>query len=95
MRFDAKEAVDVKNQVFGRKAGTKEPMVLLLESSGVCTGGQKVDPGVIDQVALVNARRIVQLLRDKNIEGYLVFENDPTRYEFSPTADFVYPAAMH
>jgi len=43
----------------------------------------------------VNARRQVQMLREKNIEGYVVFENDPTRYEFTPQADFVYPAVIH
>jgi len=85
----------VKKQVFGRKAGSQEPMVLLLESGGVSTGGQKADPGLIDQIAIVNARRQVQMLRNKGIEGYVVFENDPTRYEFTPQADFVYPAVIH
>lgn len=85
----------MKRQVFGRKSGSQEPMVLLLESGGVSIGGQKVDPGLIGQVALANTRRQVQLLRDKNIEGYVVFENDPTRYEFTPQADFIYPAVVH
>lgn len=85
----------MKNWVFGRKVGSQEPMVLLIEGGGVTTGGQPADPGTIDQFALANARRVVQVLRDKNIEGYVVFENDPTRYEFSPEADFVYPAAIH
>lgn len=85
----------MKKRVFGRKAGSQEPMVLLMESAGVSTGGQKLDPGVIDQAALASARRQVQLLRDRNIEGYVLFENDPTRYEFSPQADFVYPAVIH
>ena len=70
-------------------------MVLLLESGGVSTGGKHVDPGVVDQFAIANVRRQVQLLRERNIEGYVVFENDPTRYEFTPQADFVYPAVIH
>ncbi len=85
----------MRNKVYGRKAGSQEPMVLLLESDGASTGGQVVKPGVIDEFVLTNARRKVQMLRDKNIEGYVVFENDPTRYEFSPQADFVYPAVIH
>lgn len=85
----------MKNKVFGRKAGSQEPMALLIEGRGVLTGGKKVDPGVIDQFAVANARRTVQMLRGKNIEGYVLFENDPTRYEFTPQEDFVYPAATH
>lgn len=85
----------MKNQVFGRKAGSQEPMALLLESGGVSTGGQKVDAGVLDQIALANARRNVKMLREKGIEGYIVFQNDPTRYEFTPQSDFVYPPAIH
>jgi hypothetical protein len=85
----------MKKQVFGRKAGSQEPMVLLLESGGVSTHGKKVAPGVIDEFVVANARRQIQLLRDKNIEGYVLFENDPTRYEFTPQDDFIYPANIH
>lgn len=85
----------MKRKVFGRTAGSQEPMALLLESSGVSTGGRKIDPHVLEQVALANTRHMVRLLRDKNVEGYVVFENDPTRYEFTPQDDFVYPAALH
>lgn len=85
----------MKRRIFGRKAGSPEPMTLLMESGGISTGGQKVDAGVIDQVALANTRRQIQMLRDNHIEGYVLFENDPTHYEFSPEADFVYPAAIH
>lgn len=70
-------------------------MVLLMESGGVSPGGQTVDAVLVDQVTLTNTRRQVQMLRDKHIEGYVVFENDPTRYEFSPGVDIVYPAALH
>ena len=85
----------MKKKVFGRKSGSQEPMVLLLESDGVSTGDGTVDPLVLDQFGLANTRRQVAVLRDRNIEGYVVFENDPTRYEFTPQADFLYPAVMH
>lgn len=86
----------MKKQVFGRRAGSQEPMVLLLESGGVSTDGRRdIAPGVIEEYAVANARRQIELLRKKNIEGYVLFENDPTRYEFSPNADFVYPADTH
>jgi hypothetical protein len=70
-------------------------MVLLLESDGPSTGGQRVDPCVLDDFALANTRRQVLLMRSKGIEGYVLFEKDPTRYEFTPRADFVYPAVIH
>ncbi|MGN4069872.1 hypothetical protein ACS0Y7_35255 [Burkholderia gladioli] len=34
-------------------------------------------------------------LRERGIKGYVHFENDLTRYAFTPEADFVYPAARH
>ncbi|WP_244103166.1 hypothetical protein [Burkholderia gladioli] len=40
-------------------------------------------------------RRAVAALRERGIEGYVLFENDSTRYAFTPEADFVYPAARH
>lgn len=85
----------MKKRIYGRKVGSDEVMLLLLESDGVSTGGQKVDPAVLDQFAIDNARRQVQRLRERDMEGYVEFENDPMRYEFSPDADFVYPANSH
>jgi hypothetical protein len=38
----------IKKQVFGRKAGSKGPMVLLQKTSGFCTGGRNVEPGAMD-----------------------------------------------
>ncbi len=70
-------------------------MVLLIEGTGVSTGGKKVDPGVVDQFTVSNARRAVKSLREKGIEGYVLFEGDPTRYEYTPDADFVYPKSVH
>lgn len=84
----------MKNKVFGRKDGSQAPMVLLLEGNGVSTGGKRVEPEAIAEFALANTRRTVQMLREKNIEGYVLFENDPTHYEFTPEADFVYPSAI-
>ncbi|TDA48096.1 hypothetical protein [Burkholderia pyrrocinia] len=85
----------MKKQIFGRKVGSANDMVLLLESDGVSTGGQVVDAGAIDEFAVASARRSVQALRKNYIEGYVLFEGDPTRYEFTPDADFAYPASVH
>jgi len=85
----------MKKKIYGRKVGSKNDMVLLIEGEGVSTGGVKVDQGELDQFALANARRAVQAMRERGIEGYVVFEGDPTRYEFTPDTDFVYPAAVH
>jgi hypothetical protein len=85
----------MKKKIYGRKVGSQDQMALLIEGEGVSTGGVKVDQGKLDQFALANARRAVQAMRERGIEGYVVFEGDPTRYEFTPDADFVYPAAVH
>jgi hypothetical protein len=85
----------VKNKIFGRKVDSPSEMSLLIEGNGISTGGNKIDPVASDKFAVASARRAVQVLRDKNIEGYIVFENDPTQYGFSPDTDFVYPATVH
>lgn len=85
----------MKKKIYGRKVGSKDEMVLLIEGEGVSTGGVKVDQGELDHFALANTRRAVQAMRERGIEGYVVFEDDPTRYEFTPDSDFVYPAAVH
>jgi hypothetical protein len=85
----------MKNRIFGRKVGSGNDMILLIEGNGVQTGGKKVDPSVIDEIAVASARRAVQVLREKMIEGYVLFEGDPIRYEFTPDGDFVYPASVH
>lgn len=85
----------MKDKIYGRKVGSKDDMALLIEGEGVSTGGVKADQGELDQFAVASARRAVHALRERGIEGYVVFEGDPTRYEFTPEADFVYPAAVH
>lgn len=85
----------MKKKIYGRKVGSREEMALLIEGEGVSTGGRKVDQGQLDDFALANTRRVVLTMRERGIEGYVVFENDPTRYEFTPDTDFVYPAAVH
>lgn len=70
-------------------------MILPIKSDGVSTGGQAVDQGVLDEFAVASARRSVKAVRENNIEGYVLFNGDPTRYEFTPEADFVYPARVH
>lgn len=85
----------MKKKIYGRKVGSKEDMALLIEGEGVCTGGVKVDQGELDQFSVESARRAVQGMRERGIEGYVVFEGDPTHYEFTPESDFVYPATVH
>lgn len=85
----------MKNKIYGRKVGSKDGLSLLIEGTGVSTGGKTVDPGVTDEIAVASARRAVQVLRDKNVEGYIVFEGDPTHYDFTPGQDFAYPATIH
>src|SRR4051794_24407631 len=84
----------MKNKIYGRKVGSTGDMPLLIESNGVSTGGKKVDPNVIADIALASARRTVKMLRDKGIEGYVEFEGDSKHYEFTPASDFVYPVAI-
>jgi len=89
--------ISMKNKIYGRKVGSSDEMVLLSESDGASnsTSAKQNDSGVIAEFVIANARRFVQVLRDNNIEGYIVFESDPTHYEFTPEADFVYPASVH
>lgn len=84
----------MRKEIFGRKVGSGKDMVLLIKSDGFSTAGKAVDAGVIDAFAVASARRSVQALRENNIEGYVLFEGDLTRYEFTPEADFVYPASV-
>lgn len=85
----------MKKNIYGRKVGSKDEMALLIEGDGVSTGGVKVDQGELDEFSVANARRAVQAMRERGIEGYVVFEGDTTRYEFTPESDFVYPATVH
>jgi hypothetical protein len=85
----------MKKKIYGRKVGSKDDIALLIEGEGVSTGGVKADQGEMDQFAVANARRAVQGMRERGIEGYVVFEGDPTRYEFTRETDLVYPAAVH
>ncbi|WP_186157256.1 hypothetical protein [Burkholderia gladioli] len=85
----------MKHQIFGRKVGSDDEMTILITGTGTCTGGQAVDPGVLDEFSVASTRRAVQTLRERGIEGYVLFERDPTHYAFTPEADFVYPAARH
>lgn len=85
----------MKKKIYGRKVGSREDMALLIEAEGVRTGGVKVDQGELDQFSVESARRAVQGMRERGIEGYVVFEGDPTHYQFTPESDFVYPATVH
>jgi hypothetical protein len=82
----------MKSEIYGRKVGSNVECRLLMSSDGASSGGVKVDPKKLREFELANTRRAVAGLREKNIEGYVVFEGDPRRYEFTPGDDFVYPA---
>lgn len=85
----------MKSQIFGRKVGSGPGMDLMISSDGASTGGQRPDPGKLHEFEVASTRRAVNMLREKGVEGYVVFESDPARYEFTPDADFVYPAMNH
>lgn len=89
--------ISMKNKIYGRRVGSSDEMALLSESDGASNSNSAIqtDPAVIDGFVIANARRFVQVLRDKNIEGYIVFENDPKHYDFTPEADFIYLASVH
>lgn len=81
----------MKRKVFGRKVGSCKPFDLLIESSGATTGGREVDPDDLKEFEIASTRRVVAVFRELRMEGYVVFEDDETHYQFSPEEDFVYP----
>lgn len=83
----------MKRQIFGRKAGTDTEFALLISSDGVTSNGSKTDPEKLLEFEISNTRRAVKTLREKSIEGYVIFEGDTTHYLFTPKTDFVYPAS--
>lgn len=82
----------MKRQIFGRKHGSKGEYELLISSDGASSGGSKADTEKLFKFELENTRRSVKALRDKAVEGYVLFEGDSARYTFTPDVDFVYPA---
>jgi hypothetical protein len=85
----------MKSQIFGRKVGSGSGMTLLISRDGASSGGQRADPGKLHDFEVASTRRAVKMLREKGVEGYVVFESDPANYEFTPNSDFVYPAMNH
>lgn len=85
----------MKHQVFGRLAGTDDPMTVLMTDTCASNPGRDVVPATLDTLALTNIRHAVQILRRYDMEGYVVFAGDPRHYPFTPEADFIYPAAWH
>ncbi|WP_413216028.1 hypothetical protein [Paraburkholderia kururiensis] len=69
-------------------------MIRLIKSDGVSTSGHAVDPGILGEFVVASARRSVKAVRENNIEGYVLFDGEPARYEFTPDADFVHPKAI-
>lgn len=85
----------MKRQIFGRKAGGRGEFVLMIESGGASVHGHnkgKIDLERLRQFEIDNARQAVKALREKLIEGYVLFEGDSTRYLFTPDIDFVFPS---
>ncbi|VVE56777.1 hypothetical protein PAQ31011_05141 [Pandoraea aquatica] len=85
----------MNRQIFGRKAGSGAEMTLLISCEGASSGGRSADAGRLHEVEVANTRRAVRVLREKGVEGYVMFESDPARYEFTPDEDFAYPAVSH
>ncbi|PHV19160.1 hypothetical protein CSQ92_27690 [Janthinobacterium sp. BJB446] len=85
----------MKKKIYGRKVGSTDEMVLLIEGEGVSTGSVKIEQDKLNQFSVENARLAVQGMRERGIEGYVLFEGDPTHYQFTPESDFVYPAIVH
>lgn len=82
----------MKRQIFGRKEGSDADFALLIDSDGATSGGTKADPEKLREFEIANTRRAVATLREKKIEGYVLFEGDPAHYVFTPSNDFTYPA---
>lgn len=85
----------MKRQIFGRKVGSGVEMTLLISSDGATSGGRPADPGRLHEAEVASTRRAVGMLREKGVEGYVLFEGDPARYEFTPDDDLVYPPVNH
>lgn len=82
----------MKSEIYGRKVGTQGECKLLISSDGASSGGKKADPEKLREFELASTRRAVATLREKQIEGYVIFEDDPRQYKFAPSANFMYPA---
>lgn len=82
----------MKSEIYGRKVGTQGECKLLISSDGASSGGKKADPEKLHEFELVNTRRAVATLREKGVEGYVLFEGDAHQYKFTPSDDFMYPA---
>ncbi|WP_148271068.1 hypothetical protein [Burkholderia glumae] len=79
----------VTHAVYARRVGSTGEMVLAFAGGpGVARG----DHAMIRAVVVPSARRQTQWLRERGAEGYVQFVGDPARYDFTPEADFVYPA---
>lgn len=81
----------MKRQIYGRKEGSGTTFELLIESPGAKSGSPNIDPEKMREFEIANTRRAVQTLREKSIEGYVLFEGDATRYVFTSKTDFQYP----
>lgn len=82
----------MKRRIFGRKVGSSRDFFLMIKSEGTTSGGREVDPDKLRQFEIDSTRRAVKSIRERNVEGYVLFGEDPTYYTFTPSQDFVYPA---
>lgn len=89
------EKRDEEQNLWSQSRTKERHSALVVEEEGAFSGGVKVDLGELDQFAVANVHFTVQALRERGIEGHVVFEGDSTCYEFTPETDFVYPAAVH
>lgn len=80
-------------QIFGRKVGTTAEFKLLISSDGATSSGLNQDAEKLLKFEISTTRKTVKALREKSIEGYVMFEGDTTHYLFTPKNDFVYPAS--
>lgn len=81
----------MKRQIFGRKVGTKTEFKLLITSPCATSSGLNNDTEKLRRFEIMNTRNTVKILREKSIEGFVMFEGDITQYMFTPQIDFDYP----
>ncbi|MCQ0034134.1 hypothetical protein [Burkholderia glumae] len=90
--LDVVRDIPVTYAVFGRRAGSTDEVVFMHGGGPIDPPVKQDDHAMIRAVVVPSARRQTQRLRERGVEGYVLFVGDPARYDFTPEADFVYPA---
>ncbi|MBU9172894.1 hypothetical protein [Burkholderia gladioli] len=83
----------MKYRILGRKDGSTQDMVLLVEGGWDIVGDLGMNATEIEELSVAMAGRLVQMLRQRDFEGYVLFAGDATPHVFTPAADFIYLAA--